>query len=283
VQIMTGTVINNTNNIMDNSLLLGLSQQERELISLFSANEKITVNANDVIEIRNCSRGLANQILKRLAQKGWLQRVKQGAYSIVPLSSQSATPMIEEFWTLAAKLFEPAYISGWSAAEHWDLTEQIFNSISLITLKPQRKSVQIISGIKFRIWVKKPEYFFGTKNIWFGSNKVEVADPSRLIIDILDKPDFGGGGRHTIDVVQAYWNSEMHDPRQVLDYAIRYGKGVVMKRLGFLAEKFNAPVTSAWLEECKSHQSTGISNLDPKAPEKGDISSKWNLRINLPL
>ena len=137
--------------------------------------------------------------------------------------------------------------------------------------------------MKFRIWVKKPGHFYRIETIWFESNKVQVADPSRLIIDILDKPDFGGGGRHTVDVVRSYWNSSLCDPQKVLDYGVSYGKGAVMKRLGFLAELFKAPVTHTWLEKCKSHISTGISNLDPKAPVKGKISSKWNLRINLPL
>ena len=280
---VTELVVNDTVNIMNKKQMLGLSRKERELLSLFTAKERITVSSNDVIEIRNCSRETANQILRRLSQKGWLQRVKRGVYTVVPLSALSLTSANEESWTLASKLFEPAYISGWSAAEHWDLTEQIFNSISLVSQNPQRKSIQTINGVKFRILVKKPELFFGTKAIWFESNRVELADPSRLIIDILDKPDFGGGGRHTIDIVRSYWNSDMCDPQLVLEYAVKYGKGTVMKRLGFLAEQFNAPVSRAWLTKCKSHLSKGISDLDPMAPSKGRISTIWNLRINLPL
>lgn len=268
---------------MNESQLLGLSRQERELVSLFSANEKITVTADDVIKIRDCSRTTANQILNRLTQKGWLQRIRRGVYSIVPLSSLSATPAIEEYWTLVTNFFEPAYISGWSAAEHWDFTEQIFNSVSLVTQNFQRKTIQTIGGMKCRVWVKKSNAFFGLKTIWIGSNKFEIADPSRLLIDILDKPDFGGGGRHTIDVVRAYWKSEHHDSEQILDYAIRYGKGTVMKRLGYLTEEFDAPVSKSWLKKCRDHLSAGISNFDPNSPAKGKISSKWNLRINLPL
>ena len=196
---------------MKKEQLLGLSRRERELISSFSANEKIIVNAEDVVQIRNCSSETANQILNRLTRKGWLQRIKRGVYSVVPISSLSATPIVEETWSLVTKVFEPAYISGWSAAEHWSLTEQIFNSISLVSQKFQRKSMQKIGGVNCKVWVRKPEFFFGITTIWFGSNKVDVANPSRLIIDILDMPDFGGGGRHTIDIVQAYWNSEFCD------------------------------------------------------------------------
>ncbi len=268
---------------MNTSSLLGLSSKERELISIFSANERITVNADDVIEFRSCSRTTANIILSRLAQKGWLQRVRRGVYSIVPLSSLTSNPVIEEVWPLATKLFEPAYISGWSAAEHWDLTEQIFNSVSLVTQRSQRKSIQTIGGVKIRIRVLKKEQFFGMKTVWFGSNQVKIADPSKLIIDIMDMPDFGGGGRHSIDIVRAYWRSEIYNSEKILEYAICYGRGTVMKRLGFLAETLNAPVSKKWLQKCRKYQSAGISNLDPKSPPVGKIASKWNLRINLPL
>lgn len=268
---------------MSQSQLLGLSQKERELISLFTANEKVIVNAKDVVEVRQCSRETANKILNRLTQKGWLQRIKRGMYSIVPISSLSPNPMVEESWSLATQIFAPAYISGWTAAEHWDLTEQIFNNISLVTQKPQRKSIQKIGGVKCRVWVKESKYFFGLENIWFGSNKVQIANPSRLLIDILDKPDFGGGGRHTIDVVRQYWKSEKSNPDQLLEYAIQYNKGVIIKRLGFLAEQFDAPVTTEWVDRCKKLITSGVSSLDPSSPKKGRISSKWNLQINLPI
>ncbi|MCK5137835.1 MAG: type IV toxin-antitoxin system AbiEi family antitoxin domain-containing protein [Bacteroidales bacterium] len=268
---------------MKNSSMRGLSNQEREFISIFSANEEVTVDANDIIEIRSISKEAANQILSRLAKKGWLQRVKHGTYTIVPLSSLSANPMIEEVWPLVVKLYKPAFLSGWTAAEHWDLTEQVFNSVSLVTQNQQRKSIQNISGIRVKIRVIKEERFFGMTNIWFGRNQVEIADPSRLIIDILDMPEFGGGGRHTTDIVKAYWNSDMHNADLILEYAIRYGKGSVLKRLGFLAEAFSAPVSKKWIRECNRHIKTGISDLDPGSPSKGRISGKWNLRINLPV
>jgi predicted transcriptional regulator of viral defense system len=263
--------------------LQGLSTQERELISIFSANEKVTITSNDIREIRSCSKEMANQILSRLAKKGWLQRIKRGVYSIVPISALTINPMIEEIWPLVVDLFKPAYISGWTAAEHWDLTEQIFNSISIVTQIQPRKNQQLISGVKVRLRVLKEEYFFGISNIWFGSNKVAIANPDRLIVDILDMPGFGGGGRHTVDIVNSYWKSDIHDSDQLLEYALKYGKGTVIKRIGFLAENFKAPVTKNWLKKCQTNITQGISDLDPDSPSKGIISSKWNLRINLPI
>ena len=261
----------------------GLSTAERKIISHFSALEQSTINADDLVKLNSCKRGTANQILRRLARKGWLQRLKQSVYIIVPLSSTTVNPAIENAWTLVTDFFSPAFISGWSAAEHWGLTEQIFNSVSVVTLSSQRESNQTIGNIKFRTRTLGKDQFFGMKKVWFGSKAVEIADPSRTLIDILDLPRFGGGGRHTIDIVRQYWNSDICNPDLLLNYALQYKRGSVFKRLGFLAEKLNAPVPKEWIQICHDHITKGISYLDPDGPKSGNIISKWNLRINLPI
>ncbi len=100
--------------------LSGLSAQERKIIGHFSALEHDVINTDKLIEFHPCKRSTANQILRRLALKGWLNRLKQGVYVIVPLTSTTATPAIENSWSLSMDLFKPAYISGWSAAELWN-------------------------------------------------------------------------------------------------------------------------------------------------------------------
>jgi predicted transcriptional regulator of viral defense system len=123
---------------------------------------------------------------------------------------------------------------------------------------------------------------FGTKTIWFGSRTAEVADPHRLLIDILDLPELGGGGRHMVDIVRAYWKSSQRDPKTLMDYAKRYGRGSVFKRMGFTAELFRN-VDAEWLEECRSHASSSVIRLDPAAPARGRIVTRWGLQINIPV
>lgn len=268
---------------MKNINFAGLSTRERRLLSHFASLEKDTLTVNDLIKLRDYKAGTANQILSRLSRKGWLQRLKRGVYSIVPLSSITAAPAIEKIWPLAVDLFKPAFISGWSSAEHWDLTEQIFNSVAIVTSLPQRKNLHVIGDIKFRTKTINKKLFFGTTKIWFGSSAVEIADPSRTLVDILDVPSFGGGGRHVIDVVNRYWRSDTCNPDLLFKYALQYDRGVLFKRLGYLAEKQNAPVDENWIKACQKHTSKGISNFDPDGPKVGKIITKWNLRINLPI
>lgn len=264
------------------SRMTGLSTQEREILGAFAAAETPVVTADELISVHPVPRGVANQILSRLCRKGWLHRVKRGLYVPVPLSASDPEHAIEDAWPLAMSLFAPCFISGWSAAEHWDLTEQIFNSIAVISRRPQRRATQSFAGIKFRTRTVQPERFFGMKRAWFGSRAVDVADPHRLVIDILESPELGGGGRHTVDVVRAYWKSDHANATTVLEYATRYCRGTVFKRLGFLAESF-AEVTDDWLDACRREISAGISKLDPAGSDSGPIVSRWNLRINVPV
>ena len=51
----------------------------------------------------------------------------------------------------------PCYIGGWSAFEHWDLTEQLFRDVLVCTTRQFRSRDRQIQGVKFRLrrrWAK---------------------------------------------------------------------------------------------------------------------------------
>lgn len=248
----------------------------------FVAAEKPTVAVADVLAVRPITRPHAAQVLARLARKGWLVRVGRGVYSVVPLGATGSDTSSTDAWALAMALFSPCYISGWTAAEHWDLTEQIFNSTAVVTSRPQRHRERIVAGLRFVFRTADNKTFFGITRVWNGSQRVDIADPHRLMIDLLAAPDFGGGARHTLDVVRNYFRSKHADPNKLIEYAERFGKGVVFKRLGFCAEAFGSP-SSDWLQRCQSGLSQGISQLDPNGPRRGRVITRWRLRINIPL
>lgn len=240
------------------------------------------IRTQDVVDLWPTSRGAANATLSRMARKGWLQRLKRGSYAVIALGSGTSTPAIAAAWPVAAELFAPCFISGWSAAEHWGLTDQIFNTVALVTTHPQRARDQRIGGIRFRVRTLPPKRAFGTVGIWLGSARVQVADAHRTIIDILDDPAFGGGGRHVLDIVKNYWTGSLCDPETLLSYAVRFGRGTVFKRLGFTADHYGDP-SDEWLQACRRGRSHGISLLDPASPSAGRIATRWGVRVNLPM
>lgn len=260
----------------------GLGESEREALSALAALELPAVMADDVVRLLSKERPAANLLLSRLARKGWLRRVRRGVYTVVPLSASSAEATVQEPLALAMHLFAPCYISGWTAAQHWGLTEQIFNAIVVYSAQSQRRAVQDIGGVTYRIRHVPEDAIFGTTTIWSGTIAIQMATIHRTVIDVLDAPEMGGGGRQTLETVQAFWERDEADPQELLRLAARLGRGTVFKRLGFTAERFGH-VSDEWLKACRQHLSAGVSLLDPASPDRGPIVSRWRLRVNVPL
>ncbi len=183
---------------------------------------------------------------------------------------------------MAMALYDPCYISGWTAAQHWELTEQIFSSVLVYSAKPERRSSQQLGGVSYRIRRVPKDAICGITRMWSGTVAVQMATVHRTVIDVLDAPEMGGGGRQTLDIVRAYWQRADADPEALLELATRLNRGSVFKRLGFTAERFGAP-GDPWLERCRARLSAGIALLDPTGPKRGTIISRWRIRINVPL
>lgn len=255
----------------------GKSSKSRERLS------KLLREGGQVLTVDNTARilGLCNddaaKALARWRNQGWLARIKRGVYVAVPLEARNAAQALEDAWILVPELFEPAYVGGWSAAEYWDLTEQIFRDICVFTARPVVKRDQIIHNIPFVVTHSPPALHFGTKPVWKKEKKILVSDPAKTIVDMLSNPWTGGGIQHVVNCLHEYLKSELIKERQLIDYAIRLGNGAVFKRLGFLASRLlgdDHPLALA----CRPHLSRGNAQLDPAF--KGDrLSTRWRLFI----
>src|SRR5271166_1772686 len=154
------------------------------------------VSVDDVSSILHIERRAAAKLLARWNGQGWVRRLRRGFYAPVPIALLGQEQVLEDPWIVVPELFGPAYIGGWSAAEHWGLTEQLFRSVCVITTRHVRAKEQIIQGIPFALKHTRKAALFGTRGVWRGQVKVDVSDPARTIVDMLDDPAIGGGIRH---------------------------------------------------------------------------------------
>jgi predicted transcriptional regulator of viral defense system len=109
-----------------------------------------------------------------------------------------------------------------------------------------------------------PEKIFGTRAVWRDDTKVQVSDPHRTILDLLDEPSIGGGIRHVDDCLGAYLERPDADLEQVTAYAEQLGNGAVFKRLGFLLAGRGAD--EQWLAAFAERLTQGNAKLDPSVP-----------------
>lgn len=255
----------------------GKSSKSRQRLSKLLREGGELFSVDRAAEILKVTNEEAAKSLARWQNQGWLKRIKRGTYASVPLEANDTRQILEDAWVLVPELFEPAYIGGWSAAEHWDLTEQIFKDICIFTSRPVARKRQTFQNTPFVVSHIPNKNQFGTKTIWRKGRKILVSDPERTIIDMLSDPRAGGGIQHVIDCLREYFKSSSPKENLLLEYAVRLGNGAVFKRLGYLSSQMigeDHPITLG----CKSHLTTGNAKLDPG--QKGEkLITKWRLLI----
>jgi predicted transcriptional regulator of viral defense system len=195
----------------------------------------------------------------------------------VPLESTTSDISAEDVMGLAGELFSPCYLSGWTAAEHWGLTEQLFQSIVVVTQTKKKNYRPKILDTEYVLFLAPENRFFGLKIVWPGNIPVKIVDSTRLMLDILYRPEMAGGIRSASDFFSAYLSSDKRNIPLLMDYLRQFKSGVTSKRLGFLAEKF-CPEEKVLIDLCLHTITKGYSKLDP------DLSctihlARWNLLI----
>lgn len=255
----------------------GLGKLDRERLAALIQRTKGTISVGEAAEILKVSPTDSAKMLARWSKTGWVSRVHRGIYVPVPLESPTADVPLEDPWIIAERLFAPCYIGGWSAAEDWGLTEQIFRTIVVMTVQKPRDRSPNIKGTKFLLRTILKRAMFGLKTIWRGQVKVSVSDPTRTILDMLNDPKLGGGLRSSVDILLNYLRSEKKDLKLLMEYADRLKNGAVFKRLGFLLERF-APEEEETIRQCQAKLTAGNAKVDP-ALAADRLVTKWRLWI----
>jgi predicted transcriptional regulator of viral defense system len=234
------------------------------------------VRIDDAAQVLDIPRDRAAKLLSRWTDQGWLRRVGTGAYVPVQLDLLDSEQVVQDPWILVPALFAPAYIGGRTAAEHWDLTEQIFRDIVVFTARPVRQKTVERQSAVFTVKHIRDKLIFGTRTVWRGQTRIAVSDAHRTIVDMLDDPAAGGGIQHVADCFDQYMKRGDSDPARLIYYAERHGNGAIFKRLGFLAERH--PQGRVLVKEAKVRLTKGHAKLDP-ALACDRLVTRWRLRV----
>lgn len=219
-----------------------------------------------------------NRKLARWAKDGYIRRIQRGTYLQVPLHIEQPQDWFGDEFRLALSLWPNSYFTGWTAANHWGLTEQVFRTITLITSDRVRVEDDSISKSRFFVKrIKKLDLAWGIEQEWRDGFKVLMAKPSRTVIDVLTFPDLGGGIQSAADILREYMSD--FDVPELVQRAIDHANGSAIKRLGFLLEQYGY---ENWndLERLRSSISKGVIKLDPQKSNSGFRIMKWNILVN---
>lgn len=258
-------------------MIKGIGKKHRQLLVIVLGMTQGYINVQLVQKSLNISKPMARTYLSRWSKNGWIKRIKRGTYIPIEIETKDLSLPIEDPWVVSQALFAPCYIGGWSAAQYWDLTDQIFNDTIVFTSKQIRHLHHKVGSHQFIVKRISPNRMFGMETVWKNNLKVFVSDPHKTLIDMLSEPSTGGGIRSVLDFFKQYLQSSLKDLSLLVKYAERMNNRTIFKRMGYLLSIIG------WEDEtlaahCLQKISKGYSQLDPTAAGT-TLVKKWRIFV----
>jgi predicted transcriptional regulator of viral defense system len=257
--------------------IAGIERETRaRLVEVLRGTKRI-FTIKETARILGMSNTATAKMMARWVEQGWLIRVRRDAYMAVPPEARSPDDVSEDPLIVASRVFDPCYLGGWTAAEQWGLTEQIFRTIMVITTRKLSIRRVKIRSSEFLIKTISQYRFLGIKNVWRDNSKISFSDPTKTIVDMLSDPALAGGSRMLFQMLKVYLSSKDYDSGLLLDYCAKMNNGAIYKRLGYLLEQSGSADTDL-LNEIRKKMTTGNAKLDPAIPCK-TLVTRWRLFI----
>ncbi|MBU0498197.1 MAG: hypothetical protein KKC68_09175 [Candidatus Thermoplasmatota archaeon] len=221
-----------------------------------------TFNIDTFAAIINQDKTYAKTYLHRLKKSGIVTQIQRNVYTV------HEDPLL-----VASRIIWPSYISLWAAFRYHNLTEQIPNTISVIT--PRSKTREIIQMRNTLIIFEKirPSWFFGFIKINIQDFEVFMAEPEKALIDALLLKKISASEIFSL----LHEHIKNLSTKKMVEYILRIQNHALAKRFGWMLESLGC--SSAKKLE-KQVYATMIP-LDVSRPITGVHNKKWGVIINI--
>ncbi len=254
-----------------------LSRREVALLAAWERERRLLVTLDDLR--RAVGVDAAPDVAWRLVRKKALERVGSGRYLVRPLRTQSrpATPSVA---VLAAALLqnEPYYLGGLWALTFHRLSEQQYGSV-LDAFVAQRHPSRRLGGARLTFHRVSPERLaYGTMAAGIEGISVQVSDPERTLLDLLDFPALAGTADEGLRQARAAL-PKVSIPR-IIEHAARGSRTSTCQRLGVLLERAGLPPRQLAPLRKRVRQTKSMLSLRPGHPRVGPFNRRWGVVEN---
>ena len=242
-----------------------------------------------VAENESISLSRTRQLISLLAKSGWIARLKRGLYLIQsPLFTEDIHPFV-----IATMLVQPSAISHWSALMYHGLTTQIPPMIQVSTPKkvvtpemrhggsyrPRGRAVWKVLDLEIEYIIMQERRYFGFQEDWLSRwHRIKIMDLERTSLDLVASSAVFGGIQFALEIFGR--SSKQLNVKKIVDYALRYNSGAVIKRLGWILEQ--SGVSRDLLKPLINFPVKNYYLIEPKFPREGPKIKDWKLIDNLP-
>jgi predicted transcriptional regulator of viral defense system len=249
------------------------------LITRLNENRLMTFRVADAIKYTGLSSVAVSNLLHKAQQRGLVTRLKPGLFNLVPFELGDVSQHIDNPCIIAREIVGPGsyFLSFGTAFElHRMVTQPI---LTTYVSSAKRIRPQTVGGYDFRFIKIGDEQVFGVEKFWVDKERfVLISDLERTLIDGLKHPEYVGG---MTEVAKGLWmKKEAIQFKVLIEYAQQLGVSVVLRRLGYLLERYEL-ADENMLRELHQQLSASYHRLDPQMPSEGPFLSRWKLQLNV--
>lgn len=246
-------------------MLLPKIYQKLQEKSVFSTQDAVKV-------VQNYS--LAGVELNKLVKKGYLQKVRRGLYSIVPVEFIGKSYQPDRF-VVASRITEPYALAYYSALELHGTSQSSFNRVYVSS--PNRILSFNHQGIEYKGVLTRN--LFGITTVIREGQIIKVTDIEKTILDCVSHPDLTGGADEFVRSVEGLQNIKSE---HLLEYLARFNDKSLYAKTGFLLRLFadHWKVQPEVFESIRKQIGKTKYYFPPKLTRgTGELVKEWNLIV----
>jgi predicted transcriptional regulator of viral defense system len=173
---------------------------------------------------------------------------------------------------------EPYYLGGFWALTFHRLSEQQYVSV-VDAFVDRRRPGRRLGGAQLVFHrVSSERLRYGSVVTELEGMSVQLSDPERTLVDLLDFPALAGGGSEALRMVKQTLSRV--DRAKLIEYAARGGRSSTCQRLGALLERAGAAPRRLTELHKRVAKTKSVLSMDPGASRKGTFNRRWSVIEN---
>ena len=221
------------------------------------------------------------KLLSYHQKAGHLINIRKFLYAVKPMLSQE--PWIDPY-LIAAKAAPDSILGYHTALELYGMAYTTFNELTYLTNR--QRSAFTFDSQGFRA-ITQPKSLivgeqtnFGIDVITRAGMKIKLTCLERSIVDVLDRPDLGGGWE---EIWRSFEYITKLDLNKLIDYVLYLKNATTVSKVGYFLEQRPAhlAIDQKYIEKLLSHipKQPHYMNRDRKG--EGKYIEKWQLIVPL--
>jgi len=221
----------------------------------------------------------ANARLAHHVRAGNVIQIRRGLYASVPVGTDPAS-FVPDPWLVASRLAKDAAIAYHSSFQFYGRAYTVSSEYVFVSNQTMRP--MDFRGCGFRrvspqkALRREGNELFGIEAVDRLGHDIRVASLERSLVDMLDRPDLGGGWE---EIWRSAESVEYFDIQQVVEYALLLRNATTAAKVGFFLEQHREELM------VEDRQLDRLREAHPRQPHymdrvsSGQLLTNWNLIV----